>query len=245
MRRQSATQIAGRVSGWPEGTRIEVLAPLVRGRKGEFRDLFEEALREGFVRARVDGELIDLSEPPRLNRKLNHDIAVVVDRLVLRPSERARVADSIETALRMAAGTVEVRRYPRDAEREAGDGRETDSHLFSEHYACPVCGISIPELEPRQFSFNSPYGACTACDGLGVRLQPNADLVIGDERISILEGVVLPWGVPAGRWAGRVLPPLADRHGFDLNAPWGELSREQRAAVLDGDPELDWEGALE
>ncbi len=242
VRRQSATQIASRVATWPDGTSIEILAPLIRGRKGEFRDLFDEALQEGFVRARVDGRLVDLSEPPRLNRRLNHDISVVVDRLVLKKSERARVAESIETALRMAAGTVEVLEHPADSD---GAEEAAERHLFSEHYACAVCGISIPELEPRQFSFNSPYGACPACDGLGVRLEPNRDLSIGDERISILEGVILPWGVPVGRWAKKFLPPLAQKHGFDLNSPWGALSEPQRRAILDGDPDLEWEGALE
>ena len=241
VRRQSATQIAARVSRWSEGTRIEILAPLIRGRKGEFRDLFDEALQEGFVRARVDGELIDLSDPPQLNRRLNHDIAVVVDRMVLRTGEQARVADSIETALRMAAGTVEVLEYQAGSD---SNGTAPERHLFSEHYACADCGISIPELEPRQFSFNSPYGACPACDGLGVRLEPNRDLSIGDPRISILEGVILPWGVPTGRWAKKHLPPLAEKHGFDLNLPWGELTETQKEAVLDGDPDLDWEGAL-
>ena len=237
VRRQSATQIASRVAAWPEGSRVEVLAPLVRGRKGEFRELFEEALQEGFVRARVDGELVDLSEPPKLSRRANHDISVVVDRLVLRGEERARIAESLETALRMAGGTVEVR-------HQEDDGDEPQSHLFSERYACPACGISIPELEPRQFSFNSPYGACPACDGLGVRLEPNPELVVGDDRISILEGVILPWGSPAGRLRRVHLPAVAERHGFDLNTPWGSLTEAQRESVLRGDPDLEWEGAL-
>ncbi len=242
VRRQSATQIASRVVAWPDGTRVEILAPLIRGRKGEFRDLFDEALQEGFVRARVDGNLIDLSEPPQLNRRLNHDISVVVDRLVLGESERARVAESIETALRMAAGTVEVLEHASDP---GADDSAAERHLFSEHYACAECGISIPELEPRQFSFNSPYGACPSCDGLGVRLEPNRELSIGDARISILEGVILPWGVPAGRWARKFLPPLAETHAFDLNSPWGVLTDDQKTAVLEGDPDLEWEGALE
>ena len=242
VRRQSATQIASRVVAWPDGTRVEILAPLIRGRKGEFRDLFDEALQEGFVRARVDGNLIDLSEPPQLNRRLNHDISVVVDRLVLGESERARVAESIETALRMAAGTVEVLEHASDP---GADDSAPERHLFSEHYACAECGISIPELEPRQFSFNSPYGACPSCDGLGVRLEPNRELSIGDARISILEGVILPWGVPAGRWARKFLPPLAEKHAFDLNSPWGVLTDDQKTAVLEGDPDLEWEGALE
>src|SRR5690606_7951304 len=186
VRRQSATQIVDQLLGWPEGSRIEVLAPLVRGRKGEFRDLFEEMRRKGFVRAKVDGEVVDLQNPPALARRQNHDIAVVVDRLVVREGDRQRLADSVETALRTAGGMVEIDLHGTEA--------EPVHHIFSEHYACPTCGISIPELEPRQFSFNSPYGACQACGGLGTRKEPNPELVIGDPSVSILEGVVLPWG---------------------------------------------------
>lgn len=237
--RGSPTQIAAQITGWPTGSRIEILAPLVRGRKGEFRELFANSLKAGFVRARVDGELIDLSEPPTLNRRSNHDISVVVDRLVLREDTRQRIAESVETALRMADGAVEVIRHLKGAEDQY------DPHLFSEHYACPGCGISIPELEPRQFSFNSPYGACQGCDGLGVRLEPNLELIVGDERISILEGVLLAWGVPTGRLRRVVLPKLASVHGFELNQPWGQLSAGQRAAVLEGDSALNWEGYLE
>ncbi len=226
VRRQSATQIVDQVLGWPEGTRMEVLAPLVRGRKGEFRELFEEMLRKGFVRARVDGELVELSDPPKLNRRQNHDIALVVDRLVVRAEDRSRLADSVETALRMAEGVVEVDVH--------GDGPGPEAHLFSEHYACPTCGINIPELEPRQFSFNSPYGACPACGGLGTRREPNPELVLGDPSVSILEGVVLPWGVPRGHLRGTILEGLAAALGFDLNTPWGQLPEPIRRVLLQG-----------
>ncbi len=226
VRRQSATQIVDQVLEWPEGTRIEILAPLVRGRKGEFRDLFEEMVRKGFVRARVDGELIELQSPPKLNRRQNHDIALVVDRLVVRPDDRSRLADSVETALRMAEGVVEV-----DAHL---DGGPPGVHLFSEHYACARCGVNIPELEPRQFSFNSPFGACAACGGLGTRREPNPDLVLGDPSISILEGVVLPWGVPRGHLRTTILDGLAAALDFDLNTPWRDLPEKIRQLLLYG-----------
>nr|MBA4159908.1 excinuclease ABC subunit UvrA [Gemmatimonadota bacterium] len=226
VRRQSASQIVDQILGWPEGTRIEVLAPLVRGRKGEFRDLFEEMRRKGFVRARVDGSLIDLHDPPQLARRQNHDIAVVVDRLVVRADDRQRLADSVETALRSAEGVVAV-----DVHREAAD---PEPHIFSEHFACPSCGVSIPELEPRQFSFNSPYGACTPCGGLGTRREPSSELVLGDPSISILEGVVLPWGVPRGDLRHTILDGLAAALGFDLNTPWADLSEDVREILLSG-----------
>ena len=236
VRPQSATQIADQLLEWPEETRIEILAPLVRGRKGEFRDLFDEALREGFVRARVDGELIELSDPPALNKRANHDISVVVDRAVVRSEDRGRLVDSLETALRMASGLVQI-------DRRDGNGDGGEPHLFSERYACS-CGVSLPELEPRHFSFNSPYGACQACDGLGVRLQANPELILGDGRISILEGVIIPLGAPQARLR-RILEEVADRHEFDLNEAWGVLTDRQREVVLYGDPEIEWEGALQ
>jgi len=245
VRRGSPTQIADQVASWPEGERIEILAPLVRGRKGEFRDLFADSLKEGFVRARVDGELIDLSDPPALNKRANHDISVVIDRLVLRSDGRQRIAESVETALRMAGGTVEVARRPPPRGNGAEAGSAAETRMFSEHYACPSCGLSIPELEPRQFSFNSPYGACDVCDGLGVRLEPNLELALGDERISILEGVLLAWGVPTGKLRKKILPEVAASLGFELNQPWSELNEAQRTAVLHGDPSLGWEGYVE
>ena len=224
--RQSATQIVDRVLGMDEGTRIEVLAPLVRGRKGEFRDLFERARKEGFVRVRVDGETYDLTEPPALNRYENHDIAVVVDRLVVRDKDRERLADSVETALRAAGGILEIAEH-------RGRG-EPAVHVFSEHYACTRCGTSLAELEPRQFSFNSPFGACEVCGGLGTRKEVNPDLLIADGSISILEGVILPWGEPSGHLRRSVIPGLAEAYEFDANSPWAKLREDVRHAVLHG-----------
>jgi len=225
--RQSAAQIVDAVLGWPEGTKIEVLGPLVRGRKGEFRDVFEDLRKRGFVRARVDGAVYDLGEVPALNKRQNHDIAVVVDRLVVRAADRSRLHDSIETALKTADGTVEVVRHGAGA-------RAPQSVLFSERFACPVCGLSMPELEPRQFSFNSPFGACPDCHGVGTRREVNGDLVLGDPSISILEGVVLPWGEPSGYLRKVVLPTLAKAFKFDLNAPWRDIPKSAREALLHG-----------
>jgi excinuclease ABC subunit A len=225
--RQSASQITDLVLQWPAGTRIEVLAPLVRGRKGEFRDLFEGARKQGFVRVRVDGETYDLAAVPKLQRRRNHDIAVVVDRLVVKAADRGRLADSIETALRAADGVVEVAQH-----RPSGP----KSTLFSERYACPKCGLSLPELEPRQFSFNSPFGACPDCSGLGTRREVNADLVLGDPSLSIPEGVILPWGEPSSYIRKVVLPTLARAFKFDLNTPWRELPAAVRKVVLAGAP---------
>jgi excinuclease ABC subunit A len=278
--RQSAAQITETVLGWPEETRIEVLAPMVRGRKGEFRELFEDVRKRGFVRVRVDGKTYDLSDVPALNRRQNHDIAVVVDRLVVRAADRGRLNDSIETALKTADGLVEVVRYDEPAERRNGgtadrsaDGTVVRSRaepsavppfrrsaIFSERFACPVCGLSLPELEPRQFSFNSPFGACPDCHGVGTRREVNADLILGDPSISILEGVILPWGEPSGYLRKVVLPTLAKAFKFDLNAPWAEHSASAKQALLHGAPgrfkfqtegarghgeyESEWEGVL-
>jgi excinuclease ABC subunit A len=221
--RQSVGQIADSILTWPEGTKIEILAPLVRGRKGEFKDLFEAARKQGFVRAYVDGDLIEVANPPRLNRKLNHSISIVVDRLVVRAEDRGRAADSVDTALKLAEGLIEVVRQD-----------DNSRHLFSERYGCPVCGISLPELEPRHFSFNSPFGACPACGGLGTRREVSAELILGDSSISILEGVVLPWGEPDGYLRKVILPGLAKQFGFNLNTPWGQLSPETRDIMLYG-----------
>ncbi len=249
--RQSASQIADLVLAWPVGSKIEIVAPLVRGRKGEFKDLFDGARRQGFVRARVDGEVYDLASPPRLNRRVNHDIGLVVDRLRVRTQDRRRLHDSIETALRAADGLVEVVRQ----------GKEAEPVLFSERFSCPECGYSLAELEPRQFSFNSPYGACSVCGGLGTTRVVSPHLVLGDPQISILEGVVLPWGEPRGYLKVMVLPTLARELDFDPARPWGTFPRRVKMALLEGVPgrtiafrtragrsrgryETEWEGIL-
>ena len=221
--RQSAVQIAESILAWPEETKIEILAPLVRGRKGEFRELFDSARRQGFVRAIVDGELIELSDPPKLNRRLNHTISVVVDRLIVREEDRGRLSDSVETALKLAEGNVEVSRQD-----------DASVSLFSEKYGCSVCGTSLPELEPRHFSFNSPFGACPKCGGLGIRREVSEDLILGDPSITILEGVVLPWGEPDGYLKKVILPGLAKQLGFDLSTCWGDIPRDVRDKLLYG-----------
>ena len=229
VQRQSAGQIADTILTWDEGTRLEVLAPLVRGRKGEFRELFESTRKQGFIRAVVDGALIELADPPKLNKRQNHNVSVVVDRLVVRAEDRARLADSLETALKLADGSVEVVAHP-----GAGAGGRAETHVFSERYGCPACGISLPELEPRHFSFNSPFGACAACGGLGTRKTVNEELILADPSLSILEGVVLPWGEPDGYLKKIILPPLARELGFNLNTPWRDIPPAVRQLLLHG-----------
>ena len=175
---------------------------------------------------------------------------MVVDRLTVRASDRERLADSVATALRMADGVVEVALYgagagpATKADADGAADGAADAHLFSERYACPGCGLGIPELEPRQFSFNSPFGACPECDGLGSQRVPNADLIIGGDQISILEGVLLPMGAPSGSVRRHRLPRLARKMGFDLNTPWGALDDDQKQAILYGDTDVGWEGAI-
>ncbi len=210
VQRQSAGQITDAVLAWPSGTRIEILAPLVRGRKGEFRELFESARKQGFIRAIVDGEIVELANPPKLNKRQNHDVSIMVDRLVVRAEDRGRLNDSLETALKLADGLVEVVKH---------DAAKASPTLFSERYGCATCGISMPELEPRHFSFNSPFGACPACGGLGTRNEVSEELILGDPSLSILEGVILPWGAPDGYLRRVILPGLAKQLKFDLNTP--------------------------
>ena len=229
IQRQPATQIVNRLLKMEDGTRIQVLAPLVRGRKGEFRDVFERARREGFVRALVDGRVYDLRTVPRLSRYENHDIGIIVDRLVVRGEDRVRLSDSVETALSAADGVVQI--------LERRDGRDV-SHLFSEHYACADCGTSFPELEPRVFSFNSPHGACAQCGGLGTTKEVEGALLVGSPSLSVLEGAVLPWGDPGGHLRSSVIPGLAKAYEFDPRTAWRDLPAEARDGILHGSGRL-------
>ena len=173
----------------------------------------------------VDGRVYDLREIPRLNRYENHDIAIIVDRLVIREEDRARLSDSVETALAAAEGVVQI--------LERRDGRDV-SHLFSEHYACADCGASFPELEPRVFSFNSPHGACEDCGGLGTTREVEGALLVGGTSLSVLEGAILPWGEPGGHLRGSVIPGLAEAYEFDPREAWRDLPADARDALLHG-----------
>ncbi|HEV2766901.1 MAG TPA: excinuclease ABC subunit UvrA [Acidimicrobiales bacterium] len=227
--RQTPQQIVDRVLELPDGTRFQVLAPIVRGRKGEYEGLLSDLASEGFTRARIDGEVRELSEAIRLERYEQHTIEVVVDRLVRRDGIERRLTDSLETALRLAEGVAEV-------ELVAGVGEAGEPQLltFSQHLACPACGLSFDELAPRNFSFNSPYGACSHCDGLGTRYEVDAELVVPNPELSLAEGAVAPFATARTQYFARVLAAVADAYGFGLATPWRELTRAQQRVVLRG-----------
>jgi excinuclease ABC subunit A len=227
--RQTPDQIVDQVLQLPEGTRFQVLAPVVRGRKGEYEKLLQELARKGFPRARIDGEVRELSEQIRLPKNYKHTIEVVVDRLVAKQGIRRRVADSIETALELAEGIASIA----VTTHEGHDELQT----FSEKLACTYCGLSFDELAPRNFSFNSPYGACPTCDGLGSRLEVDPDLVVPDPTLSINEGALAPWASNTLEYWYRVLEAVGEVHGFSLDAPWKKLSKRARDVVLYGSDE--------
>ncbi len=223
--RQTPEQIVDQVMQLPEGTRFQVLAPIVRGRKGEYQKLLEDLARRGFPRARIDGEVRDLSEPIRLERHYKHTIEVVVDRLVAKPDIRRRVADSIETALQLAEGVAAVAVQTHEGE---------DVQTFSQNLACTYDGLSFEELQPRNFSFNSPYGACATCDGLGTRLEVDPELVVPDPDLSIREGALAPWAGTRLEYWDRVLEAVSAANGFDTRTPWRKLPKKAREVILYG-----------
>ena len=232
--RQTPQQIVDRVLTLPEGTRFQVLAPMVRGRKGEYESLFEELAGQGYARARVDGTAYELSEVPKLARYEAHTIEVVVDRLVLRPGIERRLTDSLETALKLADGVAEVQIVPRGSSPEEGGEAQAETLTFSQHLACPVCGTSYDELAPRNFSFNSPYGACPRCDGLGTRYEVDPELVVPDPDLSLDDGAVAPWGGARSEYFGRLLQGVAESFGIATSLPWRKLKKQDQKTVLYG-----------
>ncbi len=229
---QSAEQIIDQVMELPEGTRFMVLAPIVRGRKGEYGKQLEELRGEGFTRVKVDGQLRRLDEQIVLDKKYKHDIAVVVDRLVMKGELRKRLADSIETAVALADGLVEIELVPdRDPAKPAP---ANPVQTYSEKFACPVHGPSLVELEPRIFSFNSPHGACPRCTGLGSQMEIDPDLVVPDPSLSIGEGAIAPWTASASDYYGQLTQAIAERYDVDLETPWADLPAEARDFFLYG-----------
>jgi excinuclease ABC subunit A len=223
--RQTPEQIVDQVMELPEGTRFQVLAPVVRGRKGEYEKLLQDLAKKGFVRARIDGEVHELSEQIRLPRHYKHTIEVVVDRLVAKADIRRRVADSIETALQLTEGIAAIAVETHDGE---------DVQTFSQALACTYDGLSFEELQPRNFSFNSPYGACATCDGLGTRLEVDPELVIPDPDLSIDDGAIAPWAGSRLEYWERVLEAVAEAHGFSPKIPWKKLPKKARDVILNG-----------
>jgi excinuclease ABC subunit A len=224
--RQTVQQIVDAVQEIPQGSRIMILAPLIRDRKGEHQTIFKDLQKAGFVRVRVDGQIHDLSEEFQLDKNKKHTIEVVVDRLQIEQNENAtRLADSIETALKLGSGVVLVKVL---------DGEES---LFSEHFACVYCGISLGEIAPRTFSFNSPYGACPACTGLGCKLEIDPNLVVPDKERSLADGAIQPWmrNGQLSTWSTSILESLGRRHDFSLHIPVKDLSEEQLRVILYGD----------
>ena len=231
--RQTPQQIVDRVLTLGDGTRFQVLAPVVRARKGEYETLLNDLAGQGFVRARVDGEVVDIVEFLKRDTKLaryeQHTIDVVVDRLVRKDGIERRLTDSLETALRLADGvaTVEI----------IGDkGAEDESLTFSQHLACPSCGLSFEEPAPRSFSFNSPFGACETCDGLGTTFEVDPELVIPDPDLALSQGAIAPWRSATTGFFQRILESVAGDHGIDLNKPWGKLPAKSQKIVLNGLP---------
>ena len=230
--RQTPQQIVDRVLQLDEGTRFQVLAPVIRGRKGEYIELFRSLQSQGFSRARVDGETIQLAEPPKLEKQKKHTIEVVVDRLSAKPSSKRRLTDSVETALSLASGLVVF---------DLVDADKKDPHKemkFSERMSCPNDhDIETDDLEPRSFSFNSPFGACPTCHGLGTRMEVDPELVVSDPQGTLGEGVIGPWsGAHVSDYFTRLLGALGDELGFDLNTPWEDLPAKGRKAILEGHP---------
>lgn len=219
---QTIEQMVDRLKEYPERTKMQLLAPIIEGKKGSHVKLLEDLKKQGYVRVRVDGELRDLDDNIELEKNKKHTIQVVIDRVVMKDSIEARLSDSLEAALRLADGRVLV------------DVMEQEELLFSEHHACPHCGFSIGELEPRMFSFNSPFGACTSCDGLGIRQEVDPSLVIQDDSLTLLEGAIVPWVPTSSQYYPSLLAAVCAHFNIPMDIPVRELSKEQLTIILNG-----------
>ena len=219
--RQSVQQIVDQLLLLPEGTRLQILVPVIRGRKGEHRKVLESIRKDGFIRIRVNGELHEVTDELNLDKNKKHTIEIVVDRIIIRSNIATRLTDSIETALRYGSGIVVV------------DVIDQEEQLFSENFACPDCGISMEELTPRMFSFNSPYGACPACDGLGRKLELDPDLIL-DRDLSINAGALIPWRSSKSQWLEAILGALCREYGIDPDQPVKMLTPESAELLLYG-----------
>lgn len=218
----SVEQIVDQVLELPERQRLQILAPIIRKKKGQHKNIIEKVQKDGYVRVRIDGEIYDVTEVPELSKSKQHTIEVVVDRIVLKEGIRSRLFDSIEAALRIADGYVVI---------DTMDGKEL---LFSEHYACPVCGFTVPELEPRLFSFNAPFGSCPDCDGLGIKLEVDLDLVVPDDRLTLREGALAPWNPISSNYYPQMLEQAMIHFGIDMDTPFSDLTQEEKDLVLYG-----------
>ncbi|MEN4266105.1 excinuclease ABC subunit UvrA [Streptococcus pyogenes] len=218
----SAEQIVEQVLALPERTRMQILAPIVRRKKGQHKTIFEKIQKDGYVRVRVDGDIFDVTEVPELPKSKMHNIEVVIDRLVNKDGIRSRLFDSVEAALRLGDGYLMI---------DTMDGNEL---LFSEHYSCPVCGFTVPELEPRLFSFNAPFGSCPTCDGLGIKLEVDLDLVVPDPSKSLREGALAPWNPISSNYYPTMLEQAMASFGVDMDTPFEALTEEERDLVLYG-----------
>lgn len=218
----SVEQIVDQVLILPERTRMQILAPVVRRKKGQHKAVFDRIQKDGYVRVRIDGDIMDIAEVPELSKNKMHNIEVVVDRLVQKDGIRGRLFDSIEAALHLGDGYVII------------DTMDDHELIFSEHYSCPVCGFTVPELEPRLFSFNAPFGSCPTCDGLGIKLEVDLDLVIPDENKTLREGALAPWNPISSNYYPQLLEQAMNAFGVDMDKPWKDLSDEDKKLVLHG-----------
>lgn len=219
----SVDQMIDQIMKLPERTKLQILSPIVRGKKGQHKKIFEKVKREGFVRVQVDGETYDVDEVPELEKNKAHDINIVVDRIIVKDGINNRLSDSLEASLRLSGGYA-----------VADFMGERDPMLFSEHYACPICGFTVGELEPRLFSFNSPIGACPDCDGLGMKLEVDEDLVVPDKDKTLNEGALAPWNPAGSKWYPNMLAQACEAQGIDMDTPFKKLSKKDRDFVLYG-----------